>query len=77
LLRRKVGWKMKGERGKEGRWRQVRAVGWLSLANPRRMCVIIGHQSWRGWWGETGRETEGGRLWSVPLGVCILARTYL
>ena len=40
-LKRKVGWKMKGERGKEGRWRPVRAVGWLSLANLRRMCVII------------------------------------
>ena len=41
LKRKKVVWEMMGERGKEGSWGQVRAVGWLSLANPRRMYVII------------------------------------
>lgn len=41
LKRKKVVWEMMRERGKEGSWGQVRAVGWLSLANPRRMYVII------------------------------------
>ena len=48
----------------------------LSLANPRRRCHHWAPEL-EGRWGETGQETEGGRLRSVPLGVCLLARTYL
>ena len=48
----------------------------LSLANPRRRCHHRAPEL-EGRWGETGQETEGGRLRSVPLGVCLLARTYL
>lgn len=53
-----------GERGR----REVGAgqtVGWLSLANLRRMYVIILAPELEVV-GETGQEMEGGHLWLLP-----------